>query len=57
MNHLEELVQHAIDGLKDRGEGVYGCDLHSILFNEDCFITLAKYKLTKMIISEKLIRI
>ena len=45
MKHLEELVDHAIEGVKDRGEGSYGCDLHHYIFNEDYYIigtTLAK---------------
>ena len=38
MKHLEELVEHAIEGIKDRGEGMYACDLHHSLFNEDYYI-------------------
>ena len=38
MKHLEELVEHAIEGVKDRGEGNYGCDLHHYIFNEDYYI-------------------
>ena len=38
MKHLEELVEHAIEGVKDRGEGSYGCDLHHYIFNEDYYI-------------------
>ena len=38
MKHLEELVEHAIEGVKDRGEGNYGCDLHNYIFNEDYYI-------------------
>jgi len=33
-----EVIQHAIDGVKDRGIGCYGCDLHNTLFNEDYYI-------------------
>jgi hypothetical protein len=45
MKHLEELVEHAIEGVKDKGEGSYGCDLHHCIFNENYYIigtTLAK---------------
>jgi hypothetical protein len=36
---LEEIVSHAIDGIQDRREsGIYGCDLHNALFNEDYYI-------------------
>jgi len=38
MKHLEELVEHAIEGVQDRGEGNYGCDLHHYIFNEDYYI-------------------
>ena len=38
MEHNEELVQHAIDGIRDRGEGSHACDLHNHIFNEDYFI-------------------
>jgi len=38
MKHLEELVDHAIEGVNDRGEGNYGCDLHNYIFNEDYYI-------------------
>ena len=38
MKHLEELVDHAIEGVNDRGEGDYGCDLHHYIFNEDYYI-------------------
>jgi len=38
MKHLEELVEHAIEGVKDRGEGNYGADLHHYIFNEDYYI-------------------
>lgn len=36
---LEEIVNHAIDGIEYRKEsGLYACDLHSALFNEDYYI-------------------
>jgi len=38
MKHLEELVEHAIEGVQDRGEDNYGCDLHHYIFNEDYYI-------------------
>jgi len=33
-----ELINHAIDGIKDRAEGMQGCDLHNTLFNEDYYL-------------------
>jgi hypothetical protein len=33
-----ELINHAIEGIKDRGEGTLGCDLHNLLFNEDYYL-------------------
>ena len=43
MNNLSneaynELVQHAIDYLKDNQPSCYGCDLHSEIFNSDYYI-------------------
>ena len=43
MNNLSneaynELVQHAIDYLKDNQPRCYGCDLHSEIFNSDYYI-------------------
>ena len=43
MNNLSneaynELVQHAIDYLKDNQPGCYGCDLHNEIFNSDYYI-------------------
>ena len=38
MNELNELVEHAIEGIKDRGEGTEASELHHILFNEDYYI-------------------
>lgn len=38
MKHIRELVDHAIEGVNDRGEGSYGCDLHHYIFNEDYYI-------------------
>lgn len=42
----QELIQHAIDGLKDRGTGKYACDVHQTLFNEDYYI-IGSYKAEK----------
>lgn len=37
--HNEQILSHAIEGLKNLTEGsTYGCDLHNKLFNEDYFI-------------------
>jgi hypothetical protein len=38
MKTNKQILEHAIDGLKDKGLGVLGCDLHNTLFNEDYFI-------------------
>ena len=43
MNNLSneaynELVQYAIDYLKDNQPGCYGCDLHNEIFNSDYYI-------------------
>lgn len=38
MKHLEELIDHAIEGIQDRGTGTIGADLHNTLFNEDYYI-------------------
>lgn len=43
MNNLSneaynELVQHAIDYLKDNQPNCYGCDLHNEIFNSDYYI-------------------
>ena len=38
MEYSEELVNYAIDTITERGEGVYGCDLHNELFNTDYYI-------------------
>ena len=43
MNNLSneaynELVQYAIDYLKDNQPGCYGCDLHNDIFNSDYYI-------------------
>ena len=43
MNNLSneaynELVQHAIDYLKDNQTNCYGCDLHNEIFNSDYYI-------------------
>ena len=38
MKHIRELIEHAIDGIKNIGDGLYGCDLHNSLFNEDYYI-------------------
>ena len=43
MNNLSneaynELVQHAIDHLKDNQPNCYGCDLHNEIFNSDYYI-------------------
>lgn len=38
MKHIQELVEHAIDGINNRGESLQGCDLHNSLFNEDYYI-------------------
>lgn len=37
MKHESNIIQHALDSI-DNVEGVYGCDLHNLLFNEDYFI-------------------
>jgi len=50
MKHIRELVEYAIDGVNDRGEENYGCDLHNYIFNEDYYIVgtaLAKEWLEK----------
>jgi len=50
MKHIRELVEYAIDGVNDRGEENYGCDLHHYIFNEDYYIigtALAKEWLEK----------
>jgi hypothetical protein len=33
-----ELITHAVDGIKDRAYGSLGCDLHHLLFNEDYYL-------------------
>jgi hypothetical protein len=38
MKHIKELIDHAIDGINNRGKGLQGCDLHNSLFNEDYYI-------------------
>ena len=38
MKHLKQIVEHAIDGLNNRGEGVDKNELHHVLFNEDYFV-------------------
>ena len=38
MRHLKQIVEHAIDGLNNRGEGIDKDDLHNVLFNEDYFV-------------------
>ena len=38
MKHIQELIEYAIDGIKNMGEKLYGCDLHNSLFNEDYYI-------------------
>src|SRR4030042_4381161 len=37
-NTFKELVNYAIDSIKDRSDGPYGCDLHNEIFNTDYFI-------------------
>ena len=37
--HVQDVIEHAIDGLKDgKGTEQNACDLHHYLFNEDYFI-------------------
>ena len=44
---LEEIVSHAIDGIKNRiDSGIYGYDLHSAVFNEDYYI-IGRYEAEK----------
>ena len=44
-----ELITHAIDGIKDRAEGMYGCDLHNLLFNEDYYL-IGRYEAEQWLI-------
>ena len=54
MNNLSneaynELVQHAIDYLKDNQPNCYGCDLHNEIFNSDYYI-IGRYQAEKWLV-------
>lgn len=44
-----ELITHAIDGIKDRAEGTLGCELHNLLFNEDYYL-IGRYEAEQWLI-------